>query len=427
MRTEKGHRPLTDATCRTAQPRAKAYKLTDAKGLYLKVLPSGYRSWHWKYHYPAGANQARYKVFGPYPEVSLTEARNRRDDGRKLIRDGIDPAAARKAPIGALGPTFEDYARAWHEDQSTLWKPVHAAQVLSSLVRDVFPAIGTTPIGEVRPGQVRDLLKAIQGRGAVDIAHRVRGRISAVFGRALAEELVELDPAAAVAAVLKPFRSGSMPALTDLDHARAFLRKVEEADGQPVTRLASRLVALTAVRPGVARLAPRTGEFAGLTGDEPLWTVPAARMKLEREASLQAAFDHLVPLSRQAADVVMVAQRHAKRSPVLFPGIRNAHKPISDSTLSGAYRGIKGWEGRHVPHGWRSTFSSVMNERAALAGRAGDGDVIELMLAHKIAGVRGIYMRAAHMQRRREIAQEWADALLAGFPPAEALLEGPRH
>lgn len=415
---------LTEAGCRAARPRAKGYKLADEKGLHLFVTPTGYRSWRWKYRF---AGKEKRLVFGPYPEVSLKEARALRDDGRQQLRQKLDPGAARKIATASSAPSFEDYARRWHEDQTPLWKPVHAGQVLRSLEQDVFPAFGKKSLDEIRPAEVRELLKAIQARGAVEIAHRVRGRISAVFSRAIADELAEIDPAAAIGAVLKPLRTGSMPALTNLEEARAFLRKVEDADGQPVTRLASRLVALTAVRPGVARLTPRTGEFADLDGEAPLWTVPAARMKLGREESEQAAFNHLLPLSAQAADVVRVAQRHASRSPVLFPGIRNAHRPISDSTLSASYRHIPGFDHRHVPHGWRSTFSSVMNERAALAGRAGDGDVIELMLAHKIPGVRGIYNRAAHMQRRRELAQEWADLLLAGFPPAEALLEGKRH
>ncbi|WP_129792543.1 integrase arm-type DNA-binding domain-containing protein [Sphingosinicella sp. CPCC 101087] len=422
---------LTELRCRSASKQAKPYKLHDEKGLYLYVAPSGHRSWRMKYRFGGGeARREKTLTFGPYPELSLKKAREKRDQARALLRDGIDPGEKKRlesAPGGAAGPTFDSYARRWHADQAALWKPVHADQVLTSLEKNVFPAIGSKPIGDVRPGDVRKLLLAIQDRGSVDIAHRVRGRLSSVFARAIADELVEMDPAAAVAAVLQPVKSRRMPALVKLDQARAFLRAVEAAPSHPVTKLASRLVALTALRPGVIRFTPRTGEFQDLEGEAPLWHIPAERMKLELDESEQEAFDHLAPLARQAVDVIQVAQRLAGRAPWLFPSIRQAHKPISENALSYAYKRIKGWEGKHVPHGWRSSFSSVMNDLAAQLDRAADADVIERMLAHQPKGIRGIYNRAAYMPRRREIAQEWADMLLKGFPPAEQLLEGPRH
>jgi integrase len=417
---------LTELQCRSAKPRTTPYKLADSRGLYLFVTPTGYRSFRWKYRFE---RKEKTLVLGPWPELSLKEARDRRDEAARTLRAGEDPSkrARLQAAAKAAGPTFKDYALRWHADQAPLWKPQHAKQVLDSFVSDVFPAIGAKAMADVRPGQVRDLLLKVQERGSIDIAHRIRGRISAVFGRAMAEELVESDPAAAVAAVLKPVKTRRMPAIVDLERARAFLRAVEAEPAHPVTKLASRLLALTAVRPGVIRATPKTGEFLELEGEEPLWHVPAERMKLELDQSEQEAFDFLVPLSRQAAETIRVAQQLAGRAPWLFPGIRDAQRPISENALSSMYKRLPEGRRKHVPHGWRSTFSSVMNELAAQEERLGDEDVIELMLAHKPKGVRGVYNRAAYLRRRREIAQEWADLLLKGFAAPEALLDGPRH
>lgn len=418
---------LTVLQCRNAKAGAKACKLYDAGGLYLFVSTTGFRSWRLKYRWQG---KEKTLVFGAYGEgedgVSLTRARDLRDEAKRALRAGRDPAVRSTAPTPA-GPTFEAYARRWHEDQAVLWRQGHADQVLHSLETNVFPAIGPLPIGDVRPAQVKELLLAIQARGAIDGAHRIRGRISSIFARAIAEELAEIDPAAAIGAVLRPAKSGRMGALVTLEQARAFLRAAEAQAAQPAVRLISRLIALTACRPGMARLTPRTGEFIDLAGKDPVWHVPAARMKLEREESEQAAFDFLMPLSRQAVDVIRIAQAHAGRAPWLFPGAWNAHRPLSDNTVSKFYRRLTASHGKHVPHGWRSTFSSVMNERAARRGRSADADVIELMLAHRPQGVRGIYNRASHMARRRKLAQEWADLLLEGFEPASSLLVGARH
>jgi integrase len=428
---------LTEPQCRSARPREKAYKLADSKGLYLFVSGTGYRSWRWKYRF---AGKEKRLVFGPYPEVGLKQARDLRDDGRQLLRQGIDPGARRREAATAAaiaGETVEKVGRRWHAAQAALWKSKHAADVLHSLAEWVFPArsaawlwegrFGELPIAAVRPRHVRAVLKAIEDRGAIETAHRVRGRLSAVFAMAIAEELAESDPAGAVAKALQPVRKGRMPALETLHQARAFLRDIEAMPAHPVTKLASRLLALTVVRPGVIRFTPREAEFTGLGGKAPLWTVPAARMKLELAESEDPAFDFLVPLSAQAADVVRVAQRLAGGSLWLFPQVRFPRRPISENALSYAYKRLTEWRGRHVPHGWRSTFSTIMNELAAVRDRPGDRQVIDLMLAHAQAGVEPIYNRAAYMPRRREIAQEWADMLLEGFPPAEALLEGPRR
>lgn len=416
---------LTELQCRSAKPREKAYKLADSRGLYLFVSPTGYRSFRWKYRFQ---RKERTLVLGAWPELSLREARERRDAAAKALHDGADPANRKAAAAAApAGPPFEEYARAWHADQATLWKPNHAEQVMSRLEANVFPAIGAMPIADVKPRDVKHMLLAIQDRGSIAIAHRVCGRVSAIFKRAIADELVEIDPAAAVAAVLKPVKTRRFPAIVDLHRARALLRAIESDPAEPAVKLASRFLALTAARPGVIRFTPKSEEFVNLDGAAPLWHIPAERMKLGLDASEQEAFDFLVPLSRQAVDTIQAAQRAAGRSPWLFPGARHVHRPISENALGCLYNRNPMARGKHVPHGWRSTFSTIMNELAALEERLGDEDVIEIMLAHKPKGVRGIYNRAVYLRRRREIAQEWADLLLEGMPPAESLLEGPRH
>ncbi|MFN3389900.1 MAG: tyrosine-type recombinase/integrase [Allosphingosinicella sp.] len=419
---------LTVRQCEAAEKRDKPYKLGDAKGLYLYVLPSGHKSWRMKYRF--GGKEKRL-VFGAFPEVKLSTARDMRDQAREQLRQGIDPAEARKQR-GAAPPTertFEHIARRWYADQRPTWKEKHAKTVLASLEQEVFPTIGHRDVAKIEATEVLDLIEKIQDRGAIETAHRVLGRIEAVFDLAKARlNEPRINPAAGVARALKPVKKGRRPAITSLDRVREFLRKVEERPGQPSVKLASRLLAITVVRPGVIRTTPNGGEFFDLNlPDQALWRIPPQRMKLELEESEDEAFEMLVPLTWQAIEAIEAAQAVAGRSPWLFPGIRTNRQPITDSTLSRLYGRVEGFEGEHVPHGWRSTFSTIMNELAVLKDRPGDAEVIELMLSHKIAGVRGIYNRAAYMKRRREIAQEWADMLLEGFPRADELADCKRH
>jgi hypothetical protein len=415
---------LTAREVEAAGPRDKPYKLADGKGLYLFVSPTGHKSWRWKYRF---AGKEKRLVFGAWPETKLARARELRDAAAAQLREGIDPAAARKRTAQDPERTFEQLARRWHADQRPLWKEKHATDVLASLVKEAFPAIGAKDVAAIEATDVLAAVEKIQERGAIETAHRVLGRIEAVFAQAIARGLIRINPAAAVAGALKPVKKGRQPALTRLDRVRDFLAKIEEQPGQPSVKLASRLLAITAVRPGVIRWTPFDGEFEALDKPaEALWRIPPQRMKLELSESEDEAFEMLVPLPWQAIEAIEAAQAAAGRSKWLFPGVRDVHRPISENALSSAYRRPAGFAGVHVPHGWRSTFSTVMNELAVLKDRPGDADVIELMLGHRIGGVRGIYNRAAYMKRRREIAQEWADMLLEGLKRADELAEGPR-
>jgi integrase len=419
---------LTDVACRKAAAKAKPYKLGDAGGLYLYVLPSGYKSWRWKFRF---AGKEKRLVFGPYPSVSLSEAREMRDDAARVLRKGEDPAVSKRQRAAeqavAAGSTFEAVALEWHQSQTPIWSKRHADLVLSSFENDVFPRIGKLPVATITTPLVLEVLRPIEARGAVETAHRVRQRISEVFARAIGAGLVTADPAAVTRRALGAKRKGKFPAARTLEVARSVLTKTEEQPGHPLTKLASRLMALTASRSAPVRLAERH-EFEGLDGPEPIWRIPAAKMKLGIERKRDDAFEFIVPLSRQAVATIEVAIGFsgATAPGYIFRSVRSARRPISDSTLSKAYREA-GFSGVHVPHGWRSSFSTIMNELVKERGDDGDRAVIDLMLAHVPPGVEADYNRAAYMPRRRALAQEWADLLMKDLPGPDRLLDLPRR
>lgn len=417
---------LTDTACRKAKPQEKPYKLSDAQGLYLYVTPTGYKSWRWKYRF---AGKEKRLVFGSYPEVTLVEARTLREAAARQLRNGTDPSEDKRqrsaAHLARAGATFETVANDWFASQQAMWSERYGKIVRRSLDLDIFPKIGRLPIDGITTPQVIEVLRPIEQRGATETAHRVRQRISEVFARAIGSGIASTDPAAIAASALGKVKKGKFPAVRSAQAATAVLKKVEHQPGHPLTKIASRLLALTAVRSGVLRLA-EPNEFEGLDGPAPIWRVPAAKMKLTQERKEDGAFEFIVPLARQSVELVKLAMALSGKAPLVFRSVRHPRKPMSDSTISKAYREA-GFSGVHVPHGWRSTFSTVMNELAALENRVGDRAIIDLMLAHVPSGVEAAYNRAAYMPRRRELAQEWADMIAHDLAPPESLLDGPRN
>lgn len=410
---------LTERQCQTARPGDREARLFDGGGLYLAVLPSGTKSWRMKYRI---AGREKKLNLGSYPLLSLKQAREQRDQAKRDILQGIDPAAVKKAAQAAarLGETFEQIARSWHAQKKRSLTPRYAEHILSRLEANVFPFFGRMPIGEVNPPIVLEAIRRIEARGANTMAHEVRGHISDVFVWAIAQGLAETDPAAIIRKALAPAGGGRRPALLKVEQCRELIRAIDGVKkASTSTKLASRLLALTAVRPGVLRLAERH-EFEGLDSELPLWRIPAAKMKLSKHRKTDAAFDFVVPLSRQAVATVKAAMKASRDQKLLFPGDK-IRKPISDSTLSQLYLDA-GFRDRHVPHGWRASFSTIMNERAAEEGREGDRAIIDLMLAHVKGDVEAAYNRASYMPRRREIAQTWADLLFEGLRPPETLI-----
>ena len=422
---------LTDVQIKKAKGAEKPYKLADSGGLFLLVSPTGNRSWRLKYRF---GGKEKLLTFGSYPEVSLIKAREDREKAKAALREGRDPAVEKKQAAAArtLGAsnTFEACARAWFELNKPRWSEVHAGNVIDSMEADLFPALGAMPVKEVTEALLLDALRKVESRGAIETAHRLRQRASGVFAYAAAGGMRTGDPAAVVKSLLKPKpKAGKQPALTDLVECRRLIADVEAERASPITKLANRLIALTAVRSAVQRHC-RWAELENLGGPAPIWRVPPATMKLALKLKDDITFEHIVPLSRQAVETIEAVRPLTGHLPFLFPNDRHAHRPMSENAVraliiraaEGAYRH------RHCPHGWRSSFSSLMNEWRRREGRPDDREVINLMLAHVVEDkVEGAYNRAAHMDRRRELAQIWADMIMDGAPHADTLLEGKRN
>lgn len=417
---------LTDARIRTAKPELKGYKLADAHQLYLYVSPQGSKLWRMKFKFDG---KEKTLSFGPYPLVTLVAAREKRDNARRLLAEGLDPSVEKKlkikANVEASRNTFEKVAREWHAINAPQWAKVHAADVIRSLERDIFPAIGLLPITAITPPKLLEVLRAIEQRSAIETAKRIRQRISAIYAYAIASGIAEADPSEKVGAALKPMpKRGRQPAITDIAELRKMLAVVDDDFARPITRLALRLIALTAVRPGELRGAA-WAEFEDLDGEAPLWRIPAARMKGDRDRKDEIGGDHLVPLAPQSVAVLRAAWKLSGQGKLVFPGNRQAHRPMSENAL-GYLLNRAGYHGRHVPHGFRAAFSTIMNEWAKKHGRPDDRAVIDLMLAHIPTNkVEGAYNRAAYMERRRELAELWGGMLSEGLVQPDALLPLP--
>ena len=427
---------LTDAKCRAARAEGKNYKLADTGGLYLFVSTSGHRSWRLKYRV---AGKEKLRVLGTYPELGLREARAVRDEDKKLLRQGKDPSleAKRIALVNRVAgaETFELLGREWHSKQIARWKAVHAADVIESLDRDIFPTIGPLPITQIDAPLILAVLQKVESRGAVETAHRLRQRISAIFGYAIAKGQALHDPAAPLGKALAVKPTGRRwPAAKTIPDARNVLAVCDSAEASPIVKLAARFLALTAQRPGMVRWL-RWDElhhvdlYGDNTSGNELWRVPAAKMKQEITLREDEAFDHDVPLSAAAVDVIRHAYMFSSSSDFVFCGGNSIVKPISENALS--YLHLReGLRGRHVPHGWRATFSTVMNEWSNEKGQENDRMVIDLMLAHAPAGLSATelrYNRAAYMIRRRILAEIWTDMLLQGAAAVGSLCEGRRR
>ena len=295
--------------------------------------------------------------------------------------------------------------------------------------------MGPIPIREIDAPLALAALRKIEARGALETAKRVRQRMSAVFVQGISEGICSGDPAAVVTRALKPNpKRGRQPAISELEELQELLIAAERSAASPVTKIASRLLALTAVRPGVLRGASWeefegidwVEETAGAVGTA-LWRVPSERMKLVLDRKGDETFEHLIPLSRQAVEALRAIRPLTARYEYIFPSVRSSRRPMSENAIGYLYNRV-GYHGRHVPHGWRAAFSTIMNERAERMGRASDRSVIDLMLAHVPSNkVEGAYNRAAYMDRRCEISQEWADLLMDGLPPASELLTSHRR
>ena len=404
---------LTDRAIRSFRPADKAQKLYDQGGLYLLCTPGGSKLWRLKYR---RAGREKVLALGSWPEVTLAEVHRRQLEAKATLKAGGDPLAARlHARVQRqLQPlqTVEALGREWHAKQAPRWSPRHAAEVSRRLERLVYPMLGRLTIGDITPPLMLACIQQIEKRGARVTAHIVRQYMDAVFDYAISKGVTQANPAAHIKKSLEPVVHGQHPALTSLASVRNLLRQVEAMPAYPTTKLALRLLALTACRPGEVPAAAWR-EFEQLEGPTPIWRIPPGRMKMRRE--------HIVPLVPEAVAVIRMLQPLTGHLDLIFPSARSPDRPmVTRSFLDVLYR--LGFRGRHCAHGFRSSFSTLMNER-----HPEDWAAIEAALAHVVGGTRGAYMRSNYLERRRELMAEWAELLLEGAPPAETLLYGPRR
>ncbi len=403
---------LTDVQVRKAKASEKPYKLSDSGGLYLYVSPTGSKLWRMKF---VKAGKEKLLSFGAYPVVTLLDARKKRDEAREELREGLDPTVRRKIKAVAIATseqnTFEALAREWAHENRTRWVNDHHSRVVRCLEIDVFPTLGQVPITEIKAPHILAIVRKVEERGKLITSRLVRQRMSAVFVYAMATGRAEADPAGSLKSILPPVKSRKQPAVTTIEDARDVMAACERVPGNPISKLALRFLALTATRPVETRGA-QWEEFEELDG-HPIWRIPAERMKTRRE--------HIVPMTRQAIEVLEAVREFVGERRFVFPGERHITEPVGESTLLDTLNRA-GFFSRHVPHGWRSTFSTVMNDRFPL-----EPHIIDAMLAHAPRNqVEARYNRAEYMERRRFLAQSWADLLMAGVPPAVGLAGGIR-
>lgn len=431
--------PLTIAEVKNAKPRPKDYKLTDSQGLYLLVSKAGGKSWRFKYR--VGVRE-KSLTLGRYPDLGLVAAREAHHEARKLLNEGKDPALekqkVKQTKIEASKATFRRVADEWLDDQLPIWSDSNAKRVRNRFERDLYPQFGNMPVGEIEATMVLRALRKIEARGSIETAKRVRGYVRSVFRRAKGEGyvqpaiLLELDE---IRDALKPARRGSkQPALTEVAELLEFQKAVDRSTSNLQVKLASRLLALTLVRVGVLRTA-LWSEFEGIdwsTPDSvpnaPIWRIPASRMKLDVEDKGNTAFGHDVPLPRQAVEVLRALRPLTGELERLFPSTKTWREPMSDAALSTMYKRMSQgkYKNRMVPHGWRSSFSTVMNERAAELAKDGDRMIIDMVLAHVPQGVSASewsYNRSRYRAPRGALIQIWADLISKGILSAGEMVK----
>ncbi|MEZ4600582.1 MAG: integrase arm-type DNA-binding domain-containing protein [Syntrophotaleaceae bacterium] len=387
--------PLTDAKIRNAKPGAKQVKLFDGDGLFLLVAPNGGKWWRFKYRF---GGKEKLLSFGTYPEVSLADAREKRFQARKQVAAGIDPGEVRKAQQAANAEqedTFEVVAREWHGKYAPTWSPSHGKTTLRRLEADVFPVMGTRPIGEIKAPEVLKMLRRIESRGALETAHRIRTICGQVFRYAVATGRAERDCTADLKGALPPYKKGHLAAITDPAKVAELLKAIDGFQGSFVVKSAMQLAPLVFVRPGELRQA----EWSEIDLDAAEWNIPAERMKMKEP--------HLVPLSAQAVEILRELQALTGRSRYLFPSARSNARPMSNNAINAALRRMGFEKDEMTGHGFRAMARTILDE--VLQFRP---DFIEHQLAHAVRDPNGrAYNRTAHLAERKKMMQLWADYL----------------
>ncbi len=407
---------LSDTQIRTAKPSSKDTKLFDGGGLFLlipsqkfdpngKPLPAS-KLWRFKYRF---GGREKLLTFGSYPQISLADARQRREDVRKLLANGIDPSEIKKAQkaaeISKNEKSFEVVARTWHAVKKEGWSDSHAKTTLERLEKNIFPWLGAKPVCDIRLSDIKPILHRIEER-APESARRMYVALNMIFRYCVASEYVDRNPLEGLKPkdVMKrePIEE-NFPALTEPRDVAVLLRSIDDFKGSFVVKCALQLAPLVFVRPHDLRYA----EWTEIDIERSEWKIPVKKMKLSKREKVKQAGDfHFVPLSWQAVEILKSIQPLTGRSPYVFPGARSYLKPMSEAALTAALHRM-GYKGEQTWHGFRATARTMIRQNLHF-----HTEYIELQLAHATKSPNGTaYDRVSFLPERREMMQRWSDYL----------------
>lgn len=386
--------PLTDIVVKSAKPKEKPYKLSDAESLYLFVSATG-KYWRYDYRY---LGKRKTLALGVYPTISLAEAREGKNAAKKLLANGIDPSKSkiskRKEALRNAAITFEVVAREWHAKNATKWSPKNTARTLSLLERNIFPFIGNIPVADVKPSDLLETIQRIEKKGNIQTAHRAMMNCGQIFRYAMATDRADRDISFVLRGSLTPIVETHHASITDPKKIGHLLRDMDSYDGLFITKCALRLAPLFFVRPGELRHA----EWAEFNFELAEWKIPASKMKMGAV--------HIVPLSKQAIKILYELKEHTGHLRYLFPSVRTPDRPISDNTVNAALRRLGYDSSEMTGHGFRSMASTILHEQGW------PHDAIERQLAHAERNkVSSAYNYADYLPKRKEMMQKWADYL----------------
>ncbi|PTA89077.1 integrase [Kluyvera sp. Nf5] len=376
-----------------AKGQEKSYKLADGGGLYLQVEPNGSRYWRMKYRF--GGKEKRLS-FGVYPTVSLADARQKREEAKKLLALGDDPGEVKKAKKLALTAAteilnpFREVALEWHMMKSPKWSEGYASDILEAFDKDVFPHIGCRPIADIKPLELLEVLRLIEARGAMEKAKKVRQRCGEVFRYAIVTGRAVYNPAPDLASAMQGHEAIHYPFLKPSELPE-FFKALNAYTGSPIVLLGAHLLILTGLRTGELRAA----EWREVDFGNAVWEIPKERMKMRRA--------HIVPLSKQTLAYLEVLKELTGNYPLMFPGRNDPSKCMSEASINQVFKRI-GYGGRVTGHGFRHTMSTILHEKGF------NSAWIETQLAHLDKNsIRGIYNHAQYLEGRREMMQWYGD------------------
>jgi integrase len=386
--------PLTDTQIKKVKATGKSQKFFDGGGLFLLVSPTGGKLWRLKYRF---GGTERLLTLGTYPQTSLAEARQKREEARSNMEKGIDPGDTKKAQKAAETQeieTFEVIAREWYSKFSPTWAESHGSKIIRRLELYVFPWLGERPIRSITAPELLTVLRRIEAKGVLETAHRTQQNCSQVFRYAVATGRAERDPTGDLRGAIPPAAGKHMATITDPKEIGGLLRSIDGYKGSIVTRCALQLAPLVFVRPGELRQA----EWAEINFETAEWRIPAEKMK--------SGVLHIVPLSRQALEILHEIHPLTGHGRYVFPSPRTSKRPMSSNAVLSALRRMGYAKDEMSGHGFRSMASTLLNEQGW------NRDAIERQLAHaERNSVRAAYNYAEFMPERKKMMQAWADYL----------------